>query len=149
MKYAILIAALLSSTAACAEVTVRGTIEDHYRTVNRSVPETRQVCEVIEVPIYGRSQATTGDALAGAIIGGVIGNQFGNGSGKDAMTVLGAIVGADVANKQGSRQIIGYRQGTECSNQTFYVETPEQIYSHSTITFRENGRTFTVRFQKY
>ncbi len=32
--------------------------------------------------------------LGGAVVGGVIGNQFGGGSGKDALTVIGAIAGA-------------------------------------------------------
>lgn len=147
MKAVIVTAALLVSPAAYAD-TVRGTIEDHFTTVVEQTPTVRQVCENIEVPIYGRGQATTGDALAGAIIGGVIGNQFGSGSGKDAMTVLGAIVGADVANKQGGRQVVGWEQRTECSNQTHYVQTQRQVYSHSTITFRENGRNYTIRFQK-
>jgi uncharacterized protein YcfJ len=37
--------------------------------------------------------------LAGGIIGGVVGRQFGSGSGKDAMTAVGALVGASVGNR--------------------------------------------------
>lgn len=36
--------------------------------------------------------------LGGALIGGVIGHQFGSGSGQDAATVLGAIIGASAAS---------------------------------------------------
>lgn len=35
--------------------------------------------------------------IAGGIIGGVIGRQFGGGSGRDAMTAVGALVGASIA----------------------------------------------------
>jgi len=38
--------------------------------------------------------------FGGALIGGVIGNQFGGGSGKDVATILGAIIGASMANNR-------------------------------------------------
>jgi outer membrane lipoprotein SlyB len=108
----------------------------------------QEQCFEQHVPVYKNSQGSIGDVFAGAIIGGVIGNQFGGGSGKDAMTVLGAIVGADVANKNGSRQIVGYSTETRCENQTVYVSVEQRVYSHSTITFVDNGRSYNVRFQK-
>lgn len=46
----------------------------------------------------GQALKGNGNALAGAIIGGVIGNQFGGGDGKKAATVLGVIVGSNMAN---------------------------------------------------
>lgn len=150
MKNAILATAMLAftSTPVLAE-TVNATIEDHFRTVTRSVPTTERVCKIVEVPVYNRGQASTGDALVGAIIGGAIGNQFGGGSGKDAATVLGAIVGADVANKKGGRDVIvGYRQEERCENVTTYDRYSEEVYSHSTITFKDNGRRVTVQFQR-
>jgi len=149
MKMLILSAGLLAMTTAAAHSqSVRGTVEDHYRLITNSTPKTERVCQVIDVPVYGQGPASTGDALAGALIGGAIGNQFGNGSGKDAMTVLGAILGADAANKGGSRRIVGYTQETRCENQTVYVNTQQQVYSHSTVTFVQNGKTYTVKFQK-
>lgn len=132
--------------------TVNAKIEDHYRNVIKNVPHTERVCNTVEVPIYGtvQGQASTGDALAGAIIGGVIGNQVGGGSGKDAATVLGAIIGADVANKRGSQQqvITGYRQEQRCQNQTTYTRIEERVYTHSTIRFKEDGRWITLQFQR-
>lgn len=143
--------AIFMATPALAD-SYNAFVEDHYKTQIRNVPSTERVCETVEVPIYGtvQGQASTGDALAGAIIGGVIGNQFGNGSGKDAATVLGAIVGADVANKRGSKQqvITGYRQEKRCTNQTTYTRVEEEVYSHSTITWNEHGRKFTLQFQR-
>ena len=40
------------------------------------------------------------NTFGGAIIGGIIGNQFGGGSGKDVATILGAIIGASIANNR-------------------------------------------------
>lgn len=42
--------------------------------------------------------------LVGGLIGGVIGRQFGGGSGRDAMTVVGALAGAGIANSSHSRR---------------------------------------------
>ncbi len=124
-------------------------VTPNYQTI--STPTTQQVCNVVEVPVYGRSggQASTGDTLFGALIGGAIGNQVGGGKGKDAATVLGAIIGADVANKRsGSNQIIGYRQEQRCNNVTSY-STQEQIKNY-TIRYEWNGvqgRSYT--FNQY
>ena len=144
--------ALLISTPVFAETAVNATIEDHYRTVVQRIPDVERVCDSVEVPIYGtvQGQASTGDTVLGAVIGGAIGNQIGGGKGKDAMTVLGAIVGADVANKRGSRQqiITGYRQEQQCYNETTYTRVEQEVYSHSTIRFKENGRWVTLQFQR-
>jgi len=150
-KILIATALIMSPTFALAD-SVRAKIEDHYTSVTRQVPNTERVCNTVDIPIYGtvRGEASTGDALAGAIIGGVIGNQIGNGSGRDAATVLGAIVGADVANKRGSSQqvITGYRQEQRCQDITTYTNVKESVYSHSTITWNENGRNLTLEFQR-
>lgn len=108
-------------------------------TVSESVPQ--EVCEQVRVPIYEtrRGQATTGNALGGAILGGVIGNQFGSGSGKDAMTVLGAIVGADMANKRGNdyQVVTGYRNETQCSVR--YVAQQRRVSSGYEVNYEWNG----------
>lgn len=36
--------------------------------------------------------------FGGALVGGIIGNQFGDGHGRDIATVLGAIIGGNIAN---------------------------------------------------
>lgn len=41
--------------------------------------------------------------MVGGALGGLAGNQFGEGSGKDAMTALGAVVGAVEGNKLAAR----------------------------------------------
>lgn len=77
-----------------------------------------EVCGMVDVPIYGYVDRPASDteSLAGAVAGGVIGNQFGKGDGKTAMTVLGAIVGGNVASQQRVTEeaIVGYNQEYLC-----------------------------------
>lgn len=42
--------------------------------------------------------------FGGALIGGLIGNQFGSGSGRDAMTILGAFAGGAIARNNSNQQ---------------------------------------------
>ncbi len=41
--------------------------------------------------------------FGGALIGGVIGNQFGGGSGRDAATILGAVLGGSMAHNRNNQ----------------------------------------------
>jgi len=92
----------------------------NYRYVDEPVEIER--CGYVEVPVYGyRHGGNAGDVIAGAIIGGAIGNQFGGESGQDAMTALGAVIGAESARNNGGRQeIIGYRDEYRCHYDTDY-----------------------------
>ena len=49
-------------------------------------------------------------------LGGLLGNQVGGGSGKDAATLIGAIAGADIANKKGQNKqvVVGQKQQEVC-----------------------------------
>jgi uncharacterized protein YcfJ len=150
MKKLVTIAAVLSMFGSAAFANqVTATVVDMretYRDVVKQVPV--QSCQTIDVPIYkevvtGGGGASTGDVLAGAIIGGVIGNQFGNGKGKDAMTVLGAIVGADSVNKKGQREtvIVGYRQQQQCS--TVYEQQQVSVRGDNVVTVElDNGKQY-------
>ena len=146
MKYLLLSLSLLPTPVLSQSIS--GTIIDHFRTETVSTPTRVNECLDIEVPIYSQGPASTGDALAGAIIGGVIGNQFGEGKGKDAMTILGAIAGADAANKKGNKQIVGYRTERQCSEVVRYKDETIQTYSHSTITFVVNNKRYKIDFVK-
>ena len=100
-------------------------------------------CKIVDVPIYGKTggQASTGEVLGGAIIGGILGNQVGGGSGKDAATILGAILGADIANKKsGDKVIVGYKQVEQCDmvNQISYVAQPTKCTTTVTIPSLNN-----------
>lgn len=76
-----------------------------------------QVCEKVQIPIYGMIERPASDAevFTGMLIGGVIGNQFGSGSGNDAMTFIGALMGAESGSeRKRQRVIIDYREVTQC-----------------------------------
>jgi uncharacterized protein YcfJ len=88
--------ALVGSSALADTIVVQGEVvsTNPVRSyITESVPQ--QVCQNVQVTQQYRQD----NQVAGAVIGAIIGNQFGSGSGKDAMTVLGAIVGADQGRK--------------------------------------------------
>lgn len=99
--------------------------ETEYQTIRH---ETRSTA-----PGYGvRSAAPT---IAGGIIGGVIGRQFGGGSGRDAMTAVGALVGASMGNQSAHNR--AYAGGTHVS----YEERPVTVERCQTTTsYREEER---------
>jgi uncharacterized protein YcfJ len=149
---ALTVALLVTATASYSEQ-VRGTVigmKETYRDVVREVPI--QTCNNVDVPIYETrrtGQASSGDALVGAIIGGAIGNQLGNGSGKDAMTVLGAIIGADKVNKKGKQEtvIVGYRQERQC--RTTYTNKVSQVRGDNMVTVDIGGQTVRLYTQQW
>ena len=72
-----------------------------YRTVTLSVPREECYQEIERVryePEPRRRRGTAGRTVAGGVVGGVIGRQFGSGDGRDAMTVLGTLIGAAVGH---------------------------------------------------
>ncbi len=154
MKNVISIAAalLMTATASYAEQ-VQGTVvgmKETYRDSIQSVPI--ETCTNVEVPIYETrrtGQASSGDALVGAIIGGAIGNQLGNGSGKDAMTVLGAIIGADKVNKKGKEEtvIVGYQQERQC--RTTYTNKVSQVRGANMVTIDVGGQIIQLYTQNW
>lgn len=122
-----------------------------YESVTTYVAVTKNVCEKIQVPIFENVQrrGSDGEVLGGAVVGGVIGNQFGNGSGKDIMTVLGAIMGANAGAKPKTERVItGYKYVNQCNDVEEWIEKTERVYSHSTITFEVDGKTYNVEFQR-
>jgi uncharacterized protein YcfJ len=154
MKNVIVIAAALLMTATASySDQIQGTVvgmKETYRDVVREVPI--QTCSNVDIPIYETrrtGQASSGDALVGAIIGGAIGNQLGNGSGKDAMTVLGAIIGADKVNKKGKQEtvIVGYRQERQC--RTTYTNKVSQVRGDNMVTVDIGGQTVRLYTQQW
>lgn len=122
----------LTSTTAYAE-----TVRDHYKTVIDQTPYSVEVCKD-----YTVSGDKTGDALTGAIIGGIIGNNVGDiKNGGAAGALLGGIIGHKNSNATGGTQ-------RRCQTETRYEERQREVYSHSTVTFRADGRQYTLKFQK-
>ncbi len=88
--------------------------------------------------------------LLGGLVGGVIGNQFGGGNGKKALTVLGALAGASIAN-EASQPSRSYRHADNRRSKPRYVERCrvfheveefEEVVGYQ-VTYEYLGRTFT------
>ena len=113
--------AVLATAASAETVYVRATVTD-VQTMVDNIESTD--CYPVRVPVR---RDNTANVAAGAIIGGAIGNQFGSGDGKTAMTVLGAILGANSAqnNQRYSEEVV-----TQC--ETRY----DQVVTGYLITYR-------------
>jgi outer membrane lipoprotein SlyB len=144
MKQNVIVAIAVSTAltvfagVANAQTNVRGVTNEVYKTVIKQVPYSVEVCR--EVTTSGDK---TGDALKGAIIGGVIGNNVTKNI--EGGGTIGAIIGGMIGH-QNSDAVGGTT--TQCKVETRYKEQTTQVYSHSTITFWDNGREYTVRFNK-
>jgi len=143
MKYLTALILISFASPVFAE-SVRATVKDHYKTVIEQEPYSVEVCRDVTVNQGGGTN--TEGAIIGGIIGGVIGNQFGGGSGKEAATGVGALTGAIIGGNS-NRQSSATTQ-RQCSVETRYEERERTVYSHSTITFVENGSQRTLRFEK-
>ncbi len=91
-----------------------------------------------------------GVTIAGAIVGGAVGRQFGSGSGRDAMTLIGSMAGAAVANQRAERRAEA-RRGARA--RPVRVERCEVVRQRVTeervdgyrVTYRHRGRRHTIR----
>ena len=145
MKYLSIIAMLVASPVAAGQTTA--TVEDIY--VNRVYIESyvEWTCEEVRVPIYGRIKgANGGDVLMGMIFGGLLGKGI---TGKDNGAAAGAVIGGVIAADKGNRHIItGYKTELQCGNYDGTREVSKWVYSHSIVTFRENGQKYLLQFTK-
>ena len=135
----------LSMSATAATSVQNGVVIDNYKTIIKQIPYRVEVCQDRVQPA-GDGSAT--NELVGALFGGAIGNSFGKGDGKDAMTLFGALMGASLAHDDELKNNPGTRTVTVCDVQTRYEESTSKVYSHSTLTFRANGKEYKVDFIK-
>ena len=112
-------------------------IQDHYKDIISQKPYTVEVCRDRVV-----SGDKTGDALAGAIIGGILGNNI---KGEKDGGAIGAIIGGMLGHSNS-----GAIGGTKrvCQVETRYSEESKRVYSHSTISFVYEGKSYRVNFKK-
>ena len=137
LKY-IACAGLVMTSPAYATQPYNVQVNDHQKTVIKRTPHVVEVCSERNV-----SGDRTGDAVMGAIIGGIIGNNVTKDlpDGGTAGAIIGGLLGHQNSTANNGTKLV-------CNKMTRYKESMETIYSHSTITFNYDGRTYTVRFQK-
>ena len=147
IKHSIVLALLAAPVAAQSNIT--GTVEHFYYSYTEEVPETKRVCETIQVPIYKEVNrgASGTDVFGGLLIGGLLGKVLtGNDKGAAVGAVLGGITSAE-RNK--TKQVIsGYRNVRECSEKTYTMEYQRDAYDYSELTFKLDGNTHTVMFER-
>ncbi|MGI9220076.1 MAG: glycine zipper 2TM domain-containing protein [Woeseiaceae bacterium] len=86
--------------------------------------------------------------LTGALLGGVIGHQFGGGSGNDAATAAGVVIGATVGNqsayRKGNYGPVQYsRPVTRCETQ--YRKQQEKRIDGYDVVYRYHGQKYLTR----
>ena len=121
-------------------------VEPLYETFVVESPVTSCHQEIVERRVGQRTAA--GPTLAGAIVGAAIGRQFGDGSGRDALTLLGAVAGGAVANDRALRRngpgvVTVIREPVErCT--TEYRRHRERRLTGYWVDYRHRGRNYRV-----
>jgi uncharacterized protein YcfJ len=120
-------------------------VEPVYETV--IVEEPVRSCRRDYVERRVSSPSVAGQTLAGAIVGAAIGRQFGDGSGRDALTVIGAVAGSAVANdrasrRQGSTVTIVREPVDSCTTQ--YRRRAERRLTGYWVEYRHRGRHYRI-----
>jgi outer membrane lipoprotein SlyB len=112
-------------------------VQDHYKNIIYKTPSQVEVC-------YDRNVSgdKTGDAIKGAIIGGILGNNI---KGEKDGGAIGAIIGGMLGHSNSNAS-----SGTKrvCQVETRYTEESRRVYSHSTISFIYEGKSYRVNFKK-
>jgi outer membrane lipoprotein SlyB len=97
MKPVLLIASLgFAALAGCVETTSSAPMQTTQVAQAQTLSGT--IVGVRNVNVTNRTNQVAG-AVAGGLIGGLVGNQFGGGTGRDVMTVAGAVGGAAAGSR--------------------------------------------------
>ena len=132
-----IVAAGMSTAMAADNVNTNARVQDHYKTVIQQTPYQVELCRDVNV-----SGDKTGDTVKGAILGGIIGNNVGNIDNGGAIgAILGGMLGHSNSNATGGTKRV-------CSTETRYKEKSTVVYSHSTISWRLDGKNYTLKFHK-
>lgn len=85
--------------------------------------------------------------LFGGLVGGFIGNQFGGGSGKKALTIVGALAGSSIA-RDAARQHDQSSYPTQVCRTTYETEVIEDISAYD-VTYEYGGQQFSKRMTEH
>ena len=139
---AVAVGLALASSAQAAQVLVNVLQESDPIASNVVTEVPVKSCRIEQLPVYGsvsddnKTKPSVADKAAGAIFGGLLGSQVGSGDGKDAATLLGAIIGAEmvdgqVGKSQQEQVITGYRNQEICE-MLMQRKTVQKITSYKT-----------------
>ena len=117
-------------------------IEDVYQT--HTIREPYQDCYIKEF-YQVQSDGSYTNEIFGGILGGAIGNQFGGGSGRDAMTVAGTLLGASIANDNERKNTNKGKLMTKEVCETKYTTTQQKRLNHYRVTYEYQDRTFSFK----
>ena len=78
------------------------------------------------------------------IIGGGIGSQFGDGSGREAMTVLGSVMGAASASENNRHEHGREERIQKYCEPTYEYEERDRVEGFR-VTYEFDGKTYTTR----
>lgn len=121
-------------------------VEPIYRQVEVSVPVEECWREKVRVTSYrDYSRDSFVAPIAGAILGGVVGNQFGGGSGKDALTLGGALLGATIGDNVRKRhhRSMSPRYQQRCTT-AYRYETRKELDGYH-VLYRYDGEVSRIR----
>jgi uncharacterized protein YcfJ len=85
--------------------------------------------------------------LFGGIVGGLIGNQFGGGSGKKALTIVGALAGSSIA-RDAARQRHRPAQPEAFCHTRYESEIVEEVSAYD-VTYEYGGQHFNKRMTEH
>lgn len=103
----------------------------------------------------GQQRSGAGAGLVGALVGGLVGHQFGGGSGKKALTVAGAVLGASIASdharRSGYREVRSYREPSTPVRRCSESRRTRQVRSVDgyDVTYRYQGQTFSKHVREH
>jgi uncharacterized protein YcfJ len=104
-------------------------------------PTTHCVQEPAPHVIYRDRKKSALPAIFGGVLGGAIANQFGGGNGKKALTIIGAIAGASIANRSQEYSRHGDRHSRRTCHTTYDTQEIETVDGFD-VTYRYFGREF-------
>tara|TARA_B100000287_G_scaffold418902_1_gene456461 strand:- start:2197 stop:2616 length:420 start_codon:yes stop_codon:yes gene_type:complete len=139
MRRLIALGLLFAAVPAYAQDNVRLNAQIHHHYERHFIQEPYKVKVCRDKTTSGDK---TGDTLGGAILGGILGKVL---TGSDEGAKMGALFGGVIGHNESNAQAGTHRV---CQIETKYREKEQTFYSHSTITWRMNGREYRVRFQK-
>lgn len=118
-----------------------------YRYVQVRVPQQECWNEQVQDRGHRRHNDTVVSTVTGGVIGGAIGRQFGDGDGRDAMTILGALVGSAIANDNRRNNHYRARPAVRTVERctTRYTSREERRLDGYHVTYVYAGRRYATR----